>query len=77
MAKKGKVNRDEIYAEIAKKLNVPKEEVKKAVKHQFWYVHNVIKEGNYESVRLPYFGIFKVNPNRLDILRTGRNDKKD
>lgn len=69
MAKKGKVNKDKIYQDIADKLNITEKQVKKAVEHQFQFVHNTIKEGNFDAVRLPYFGVFKVKPRRLEHLR--------
>ena len=65
MAKGGPVDRDKIYAEIAYDLGIPKKKVEEAVRHQFEFVKNVMERGNYNSVRLPKFGIFEVNENRL------------
>jgi len=31
------------------------------VDSQFKFTANIIREGNFHSVRLPYFGVFKPN----------------
>ena len=35
-----------------------------------------MKKGNFDSIRLPYFGKFSVNPNRVKYL-TSLKDKKN
>ena len=47
------------------KLGVPKRSVTNIINAQFKFVSKTIKEGNFESVRLPYFGKFDVNEHRL------------
>ena len=36
--------------------------------HQFKFVSKIMKEGDFETIRLPYFGKFSVNPNRVKYL---------
>jgi nucleoid DNA-binding protein len=54
-----------ILISLASKYNLPISKVQEAVYHQFKYTNKVIREGKFESVRLPYFGKFHVNPGRL------------
>ena len=35
------------------------------VNHQFKFTEKIMKKGDFDSVRLPYFGKFSVNPNRV------------
>jgi hypothetical protein len=39
--------------------------IEKIVNHQFKFVSKIIAEGEFDSIRLPYFGNFHVNKNRL------------
>lgn len=55
-----KVNRRAIYREIANKHGLTVSEVEEAVKSQFYYVKQVMVDGLFEEVRLPYFGRFHV-----------------
>ena len=50
---------------LANKYNLSLQKVEKIVNHQFKYVEKIMKEGKFESIRLPYFGKFSVNPKRL------------
>lgn len=63
-------NRQEIIARIARKYDIPFNEVAKAIRFQFQYVAEVMESGNRETgefydVRLPYFGAFKVHRGRI------------
>lgn len=64
-----RVNNVDILKEIAERNGLELEEVVKAVKHQFQSVHRTIKEGEFCSVMLPYFGKFHVNPKHLAYLQ--------
>ena len=35
-----------------------------------------MKEGKFETIRLPYFGKFSVNPNRVEYINKKKNEKK-
>jgi nucleoid DNA-binding protein len=65
MSTQGPVDREALCHEVADKVDLTPEEVREAVRYQFKYVAEVMKEGNFEAVRLPYFGIFKVKEGRL------------
>lgn len=54
-----------ICKQLAQKYNLPEETIKKIVYHQFKFVNNIMSQGDFESVRLKYFGRFHVNPGRL------------
>lgn len=74
MSKGGTIDRDKIYQEIARDLGISKEKVKEVVKHQFRFVKKVMARGNYNSVRLPKFGIFNVDEDRLQRLQRHYGD---
>lgn len=54
-----------IIQKIASKYNLPISKVEEVVYYQFKYVSKIIREGNFESVRLPYLGQFHVRKGRL------------
>lgn len=54
-----------ILINLASKYNLPISKVEEAVYYQFKYTSRIIREGNFEAVRLPYLGKFHVNPGRL------------
>ena len=60
-----KKNKNEIIYYLANKYNLPLKTINKMVLYQFKYVSKIMKEGNFEAVRLPYFGRLSVNPNRV------------
>ena len=50
-----------LIRDLANKYGLTTKEVEQAVNSQFKFVAKKIEEGNFSSVRLPYFGIFKPN----------------
>jgi|TARA_R100000458_G_C8179761_1_gene177226 nucleoid DNA-binding protein len=54
-----------IIYHLANKYNLPLSKIEKIVNYQFKYVEKIMKEGKFESIRLPYFGKFSVNAKRL------------
>lgn len=60
-----KKNKKLIIYYLANKYNLPLKKIEKIVNHQFKYVEKIMKEGKFETIRLPYFGKFSVNPKRL------------
>lgn len=64
-----KVNRQQIINDLAEEYDLPKEDMAMLVKSQFQLVKDTMKEGNFDSVRLPRLGIFQVNPTRLQHLK--------
>ena len=58
---------------LANKFNLPLSKIEQIVNYQFKYVEKIMKEGKFETIRLPYFGKFSVNPKRVEYI----NKKKD
>lgn len=50
---------------LATKYNLPLKKIEEIVNHQFKFVEQIMKKGDFDSVRLPYFGKFSVNPKRV------------
>lgn len=69
-------NKQIIIYYLANKYNMPLSKVEKILSHQFKYVEKIMKEGKFETIRLPYFGKFSVNPNRVEHINKKKNEKK-
>lgn len=50
---------------LATKHNLPLQKVEEIISSQFKFIEKTMKKGKFESIRLPYFGVFSVNPNRV------------
>jgi nucleoid DNA-binding protein len=59
------IDKRTIVHKLATKYNLPLEVVADIVNYQFKFVSKIMKEGDFEAIRLPYFGKFSVNPNRV------------
>lgn len=70
-----KDKKDYIYL-LATKYNLPLSKVEEIINYQFKFVERVMKAGKFEGVRLPYFGKFHVNKNRLKHIKKLSNDKQ-
>jgi nucleoid DNA-binding protein len=57
-----------IIQRIASEYNLPISKVEEIVYHQFKYTAQLIRKGEFESVRLPYLGKFHVRKGRLNYL---------
>ena len=62
---------------LATKYNLPLKKVENIVNSQFKFVDKIIRKGRFESIRLPYFGRFSVNPNRVKHINKLKNGTKD
>jgi len=62
LKKKGKA---ELIQILATEHSLPLEEIEKMVSSQFKLVRDTMKEGKFEAVRLPFFGVFKAKPGRI------------
>ena len=58
-------NKDLIIYYLANKYDLPLSKIEKMINHQFKYIEKIMKKGDFETIRLPYFGKFSVNPNRV------------
>ena len=43
--------------------------------HQFKFVSKIMKEGDFETIRLPYFGKFSVNEKRIKYINKLTKEK--
>jgi nucleoid DNA-binding protein len=68
-------NKQEIIYFLANKYDLPLKEVDEIINHQFKFVARIIKKGNFDTIRLPYFGKFIVNKNRLKHINEKTNKK--
>lgn len=57
--------KNEIIYKLATKYNLPISKVEEIVNSQFKFVKNVMTEGSFEAVRLPYFGKFSAKKERI------------
>ena len=62
---------------LANKYDLPLSKIKKIINHQFKYAEKIMKQGNFETIRIPYFGKFSVNPNRVKHLTAMKKKKED
>lgn len=65
--------RKSLIQKLATKHNLPLSKIEEIVNYQFRFVSNIIKEGKFDAVRLPYFGKFSVKKGRLQHIQ----NKKD
>ena len=68
--------RKELIQLLANKHNLPLEEVSKIISTQFRLVAETMAEGKYESVRLPYLGVFRVKPGRIKHFKNNQKNAK-
>ena len=61
---------------LSNKYNLPIKKIEEMINYQFKYISNTITLGKFEGVRIPYFGLFSVNPNRVKHI-TKLKDKKN
>lgn len=51
---------------LATRHNLPLSKIEKIINFQFKQVAKIMKMGEFEGIRLPYFGKFTVNPKRVE-----------
>lgn len=54
-----KVDKKELYQQLAHKYNLSIKEIEKAVSSQFNFVNNMIRNGEQANTRVPFFGLFE------------------
>lgn len=54
-----------IIQKLATKHNLPLQKVEEIVYFQFKYVAKIMKLGDFQSIRLPYFGKFHAKKERV------------
>ena len=64
------MNEKILIQKLASKYNLPIKTVENIVYSQFKFVAEIMKEGKFDMVRLPYFGKFHVHKNRLKYIKS-------
>ena len=64
----------EIIYYLANKYNLPLSKIEEIVNHQFKVVAVVMSKGEFSTIRIPYFGKFSVNPNRVKHINRLKNE---
>lgn len=59
---------ESVVKEVAKELGLTIKEVRELVSTQSEYVKYVMESGTFDSIRLPYLGIFKSKPKEVQML---------
>ena len=67
-------NKKIIIQTLATKYNLPLKTVEKMINHQFKFVHKIMKKGDFDTIRLPYFGKFSVNKKRVEYINKLKNE---
>ena len=68
-------NKKEIIYYLANKYNLPLKTIDKITNHQFKYISKIMSLGNFDSIRIPYFGKWSVNPTRVKYLTAMKKNK--
>ena len=69
-------NKKAIIQTLATKYNLPLKKVEEIVNHQFKFISKIMKKGDFEAIRLPYFGKFSVNKRRIEHINKLKNESK-
>ena len=72
-------NQKQIIQKLATKYNLPLKKVESIVMHQFKYVARIMEKGNFDAIRIPYFGKFSSNKKRreyITALKDGSNNDR-
>lgn len=59
------ITKDRIIDRLSRKYSLSKSKIEEAVDSQFKFVTEVMRKGEFESVRLRFWGVYKVKPYRL------------
>jgi len=70
-------NKKLIVYYLANKYDLPLSKVEEIVEYQFKYVMNIMKKGDFEAIRLPYFGKFSVNPKRVKHINKKKSESNE
>jgi nucleoid DNA-binding protein len=58
-------NKQELIYLLANKYDLPINKVEEIVEYQFKFVKEIMKDGTFDAVRLPYFGKFSAKKERI------------
>ena len=69
-------NKDEIIYALATKYNLPISKVEEIVTFQFKFVKSIMAKGDFEAIRLPYFGKFSAKKERIKYINKLTDEAK-
>jgi nucleoid DNA-binding protein len=69
-------DREEIIRKLSYKYDLPVKVIDNIINYQFKYIADIMKKGNFDTIRLPYFGKFAVNKNRVKHINNLKHNKK-
>ena len=69
--------KEQVTREVARQMGLPVREVRDIVDSQFDTVRRVIELGDFQSVKLDYFGKFLAKPKRVQLLNDRHRLKRD
>lgn len=65
----------EIDKDLSLRYNIPLSVVEAATIAPYQFIRATMKKGEFESIRLGYFGLFGVKPKRLEHIRNKANEQ--
>ena len=68
-------NKEEIIYYLANKYDLTLKQVEEIINSQFKFVAKIIKKGKFDTIRLPYFGKFIVDKNRVKHINKLKHEK--
>ena len=68
-------NKKEVIYALSVKYKKPLKEIEEIVNHQFKFTSMIISSGNFETIRLPYFGKFTVDKRRVKHINRLKDEK--
>lgn len=68
--------KEKLYRQLAEEYGATVDEVRQICESQFSFLRGVIEHGAFDSVRLPMFGRFYVNPYRLHKINITKAKRK-
>ena len=66
-------DRKTIIQTLATKYKLPLKEIEQMINYQFKFVSKIMKTGNFDAVRLPYFGKFSAKKKRIEYINKLKN----
>jgi nucleoid DNA-binding protein len=67
-------NKKDIIYSLANKYELSIDIIERVVTYQFKFVTDIMAKGKFETIRLPYFGKFSVNKNRVNYITKLKNE---
>ena len=67
--------KEKLYSKLADEFGTTVDEIRSIVESQFVFLRKTIEHGAFDSVRMPMFGRFHVNPYRLHRLNLTRSKR--